>query len=197
MRWLSTVILAIGAARASHADPRAAMNDYFDGEINGRWTLMGMGAVGLGTGVYLYVDDGDVARGASYVTLGMGTVHLAAGIYFNVTCATQRANAGISSRSRAVFRGGGSNESSFAGRASFCRLHGRYVDAEKADEQRYLDIRPQPCWFAAGGRTFEMSLGGSATFDADDRFAVVLTGTFDDLETRVRGGATVELTESW
>ena len=81
--------------------------------------------------------------------------------------------------------------------ASFCRLHGRYVDAEKPDEQPYLDIRPQPCWFAAGGRTFEMSLGGSATFDADDRFAVVLTGTYDDLETRVRGGATVELTESW
>ena len=84
MRWLLTVILAICASHAAHAEPRAAMNDYFDGEINGGWTLMGMGAVGLGTGVYLYVDEGAIARGASYVALGMGTVHLAAGIYVNV-----------------------------------------------------------------------------------------------------------------
>ena len=79
--------------------------------------------------------------------------------------------------------------------SSFCRLHGRYVDAKTEREQPYLDIRPQPCWFTAGGRTFEMSLGGSATFDADERFVVVLAGTFDDAETR--GGATVDFSESW
>jgi hypothetical protein len=42
-----------------------------------------------------------------------------------------------------------------------------------------------------------MSLGGTATLDHDERFVVVLTGTFEDEETRTRGGATVELTESW
>ena len=52
-------------------------------------------------------------------------------------------------------------------------------------------------WFTAGGKTFAMSLGGSATFDGDDRFVVVLAGAFEDDETRTRGTATVELTESW
>jgi hypothetical protein len=79
--------------------------------------------------------------------------------------------------------------------ASFCRLHGRYIDAETENEWPYLDVRPQPCWFTTQGKTFELSLGGTATFDHDDRFVVVLTGTFQDADTR--GGVTVELTESW
>lgn len=78
--------------------------------------------------------------------------------------------------------------------SSFCRLHGRYVDAD-VERQPYLDIRPQPCWFAAGDSTLDMSLGGTATFDADENFVIVLAGTWSDAETR--GGATVELTESW
>lgn len=79
--------------------------------------------------------------------------------------------------------------------ASFCRLHGRYIDAKTEHEWPYLDLRPQPCWFTTQGKTVEMSLGGTATYDHDDRFVVVLTGTYQDGETR--GGATVELTESW
>jgi hypothetical protein len=81
--------------------------------------------------------------------------------------------------------------------ASFCRLHGRYIDADANNDWPYLDIEPQQCWFAAGGRSFEMSLTGTATLDMDERFIVLLTGTFEDLETQTRGGATVELTESW
>ena len=81
--------------------------------------------------------------------------------------------------------------------SNFCRLHGRYIDAETPDDWPYLDIRPQGCWFTAGGITFEMSLGGTATLDGDERFNVVLTGTFEDEETRTRGGATVDFTESW
>src|SRR5688500_5039023 len=83
MRWFLMVVLAF-ATPVDGDYPREEMEDYFDGEIAGGWTLMGMGAVGLGAGIYLYTDDGDVARGASYVALGMGTVHLAAGIYVNV-----------------------------------------------------------------------------------------------------------------
>src|SRR5688572_30120667 len=81
--------------------------------------------------------------------------------------------------------------------SNFCRLHGRYEDAMNSVGQPYLDIRPQPCWFAANGIVFEMSLGGTATLDADNRFVIVLTGAFEDAETRTRGAATVELTESW
>ena len=80
---------------------------------------------------------------------------------------------------------------------SFCRLHGRYEEARTFEEWPYLDIRPQACWFSAGGKTFEIEVGGSATFDKNDRFTVVLTGTFADDETRTQGTATVELTESW
>lgn len=80
---------------------------------------------------------------------------------------------------------------------SFCRLHGRYEEARTVEEWPYLDIRPQACWFSVGGKTFAMEVGGSATFDKNDRFTVVLTGTFADDETRTQGTATVELTESW
>ena len=81
--------------------------------------------------------------------------------------------------------------------ADFCRLNGRYIDAKTERDWPYLDIRPQDCWFTAGGKTLAMQLGGTATLDDDERFIVVLTGTFEDEETRTRGGATVELTESW
>ena len=80
---------------------------------------------------------------------------------------------------------------------SLCKLEGRYVDAEVYSDWPYLDIRPQPCWFTTQGHEFAMSLGGTATYDHDDRFTIVLAGTFDDDETATRGTATVELTESW
>ena len=89
MRFALVVLLALGSTARADSD-RDAMNDYFAGEITGGWVLMGMGAAGLGTGAYLYADGGDVARGASYVTLGMGTVHLAAGIYINVASRIRR-----------------------------------------------------------------------------------------------------------
>lgn len=76
------IILAL--ATPAFADPRGAMTDYYDGEIAGGWTLMGMGAAGLTAGGFLYADDGPRARGASYVAFGFGAAHLAAGIYINV-----------------------------------------------------------------------------------------------------------------
>jgi hypothetical protein len=86
---------------------------------------------------------------------------------------------------------------------SLCRLQGRYIDAETPDGWPYLDIRPQPCWFGTQGHEFAMSLGGTAAYDHDDRFAIVLAGTYEDdaissdLVGATRGTATVELTESW
>jgi hypothetical protein len=81
--------------------------------------------------------------------------------------------------------------------AAFCLLEGNYVEAEDLRDQPWMDISPQACWFAKGGKTIAMSLGGSATFtDGEERFAIVLGGSFVDDEGRV-GSATVELTESW
>jgi hypothetical protein len=77
-------ISALLAATPAAADPRGAMTDYFDGEIAGGWTLMGMGAAGLTAGGFLYADGGPRARGASYVTFGFGAAHLAAGVYVNI-----------------------------------------------------------------------------------------------------------------
>jgi hypothetical protein len=90
MRWVLMVLLAIASPAAAESEPHAAMTDYFDGEITGGWVLIGMGAAGLATGGYLYADGGDVARGASYVTLAMGTVHLAAGVYVNIASRVRR-----------------------------------------------------------------------------------------------------------
>jgi hypothetical protein len=81
--------------------------------------------------------------------------------------------------------------------AAFCLLEGNYIAAEKWNDQPRMDIPPQACWFAKGGKTTALSLGGSATYtDGEERFTVVLGGSFVDDEGRV-GSATVELTESW
>ena len=81
--------------------------------------------------------------------------------------------------------------------ATFCLLEGNYVEAEKFNDQPFMNIPPQPCWFAKGAKSYAMSLGGSATYtDGEDRFMVVLGGSFVDDDGRV-GSATVELTESW
>jgi hypothetical protein len=81
--------------------------------------------------------------------------------------------------------------------AAFCLLEGNYVEAETWTDQPYMDIPPQACWFAKGGKTIAMSLGGSATYtDGEERFAIVLGGSFVDEDGRV-GSATVEITESW
>jgi hypothetical protein len=81
--------------------------------------------------------------------------------------------------------------------ASFCLLEGNYIAAEKWNDQPFLDIPPQACWFAKGTTTLPLSLGGSATYtDGEDRFTIVLGGSFLDDTGRV-GSATVELSESW
>jgi hypothetical protein len=61
----------------------SAMKTYFKGEIIGGFTLIGMGAAGIGTGVGLYLagDDNQALRGASYPALSIGVLHVAAGIF--------------------------------------------------------------------------------------------------------------------
>ncbi len=63
-----------------------AMKTYFRGEIGGGFTLMGMGAVGVGVGTGLLVtaDGRDGRRGAAYPLLGIGALHLAAGVFVNL-----------------------------------------------------------------------------------------------------------------
>lgn len=81
--------------------------------------------------------------------------------------------------------------------STFCRIEGLYVAAMTAEDWPYLDIRPQPCWFASSGKTYAMSLAGTATLGKDDnRFAIVLSGTFVDDAKQTHGSATVELGES-
>ena len=60
------------------------MQDYFDGEITGGWTLMGMGTANFVATGFLFADGSDRAQGGAYVTLGFGVAHLAAGIYVNI-----------------------------------------------------------------------------------------------------------------
>lgn len=89
--WVIAIVLAVSSTaraelrmRPPEPEPLAAMEDYFDGEITGGWTLIGMGVGGLVAGGILFADGGDRARGASYVSLGFGVAHLAAGVYINV-----------------------------------------------------------------------------------------------------------------
>jgi hypothetical protein len=75
---------------------------------------------------------------------------------------------------------------------SFCRLTATYVAAELYSDWPYLAIPPQDCWH----QSQPISIGGSATFqEPHDRFAIVLSGTITDPDTR--GSATLEFTESW
>lgn len=86
------MILAVGSAAAAdsfravppEAKPLIAMEDYFDGEITGGWTLMGMGTANLAVTGFLFADGSDRAQGGAYATLGFGVAHLAAGIYVNI-----------------------------------------------------------------------------------------------------------------
>jgi hypothetical protein len=88
-------ISAVLAATPAAADPREAMNDYFDGEITGGWTLAGMGVAGLATSGVLIADDGPRARGASYVTIGFGAAHLVAGVYVNIASRVRKQANGL------------------------------------------------------------------------------------------------------
>lgn len=85
----------LATSSTAHGDSRAAMTDYFDGEITGGWMLMAMGAGGLVAGGVLIADGGDRARGASYVSFGFGAAHLAAGIYVNVAARVRKRAYGI------------------------------------------------------------------------------------------------------
>jgi len=81
--------------------------------------------------------------------------------------------------------------------ASFCLLEGSYVEAETYKDWPYLEIAPQACWFTHAGKTFPMSLSGTATYtDGEDRLSIVLAGSYLDAN-GLPGSATVELTESW
>jgi hypothetical protein len=66
---------------------RAAMHEYFAGEIRGGYVLVGMGAAGLLAGGLLYRQGSATARGASYPLLGIGVLHIAAGFFVNVSSA--------------------------------------------------------------------------------------------------------------
>ena len=79
-------LVVIGAAllvgRLAKADSRgvdSAATEYFDGEKRGGLVLIGMGAVGLGTGGALLSLDSEVARGAAIPALFFGGLHVAAG----------------------------------------------------------------------------------------------------------------------
>jgi hypothetical protein len=81
---------------------------------------------------------------------------------------------------------------------SLCRLEGiAGYASQDAYQYRYLDIRPQPCWFAAGATTYMLSVSGSAAYGTSDRFSIVLAGSFVDETSDARGTVTLELTESW
>lgn len=83
MRWLICVGLVLATSRAS-AEPvatRAAMEEYFAGEQQGAYALVGMGVAGLATGVLLHVEGSDRSIGAAYPLLGIGVAHAAAGIF--------------------------------------------------------------------------------------------------------------------
>jgi hypothetical protein len=80
--------------------------------------------------------------------------------------------------------------------ASFCLLAGRYEEAVTYSDTPFMSIPPQDCFFTRGNKVFPMTLTGSATYtDGEDRFTIVLAGSYADGTTR--GSATVELTESW
>ena len=88
---IAVILAASGAASADafseatpEAKPLVAMQDYFDGEITGGWTLMGMGTANLALTGFLFADGSDRAQGGAYATLGFGVAHLAAGIYVNI-----------------------------------------------------------------------------------------------------------------
>jgi hypothetical protein len=82
--------------------------------------------------------------------------------------------------------------------ASFCQLSGSYIAAETFQDQPYMELPPQDCYFTRGSKTYPLSLTGTATYtDGEERFAIVLVGSFLDATDQEPGSATVELTERW
>lgn len=86
---VALVALVILFASNAAADPdrdrtRAAMDDYFDGEKRGGFTLVGFGAAGLLAGGLMLRSSNLTLKGASYPLLGIGVLHLAAGIFVYV-----------------------------------------------------------------------------------------------------------------
>jgi hypothetical protein len=82
--------------------------------------------------------------------------------------------------------------------ASFCQLSGSYIAAETFQDQPYMELPPQDCYFTRGSKTYPLSLTGTATYtDGEERFAIVLAGSFLDATDQEPGSATVELTERW
>lgn len=79
------ILFASNAAAEPDRDrTRAAMNDYFDGEKRGGFTLVGFGAAGLLAGGLMVRSSNLTLKGASYPLLGIGVLHLAAGIFVYV-----------------------------------------------------------------------------------------------------------------
>ena len=82
--------------------------------------------------------------------------------------------------------------------ATFCRLaatQGEVVDVFV--ELPWLEIAPQPCWFAYGGTTYALSVSGSATYHEDtERVSIDLAGTYADDKGK-RGAITLRLDELW
>jgi hypothetical protein len=90
MLRIAVVLAFLFAPSLAHADAagaKAAMHEYFDGEIRGGYILIGMGAAGLVAGGLLYRQGSPTARGASYPLLGVGLLHVAAGIFVGVASA--------------------------------------------------------------------------------------------------------------
>lgn len=80
----AVMLIPIGANADGDADHIPAMHAYFHGEVRGGNVLMGMGALGLGSGSLLLTRDGDVEKGVAYPLLGLGLVHAAAGVFVRV-----------------------------------------------------------------------------------------------------------------
>ena len=82
--------------------------------------------------------------------------------------------------------------------SDLCQLTGPYVRARTIEEWPYVDLRPQACWLRTDEGLFELSVGGTATLDErEERFSIVLGGTFADATGRTLGSVTLDLTETW
>ena len=82
--------------------------------------------------------------------------------------------------------------------SELCQLSGPYVQARTIEDWPYIDLRPQACWLRTVEGLFELSVGGTATFDdSEERFSIVLGGTFADGTGRTLGSVTLDLSETW
>lgn len=94
VRFLVVAVIVLTASHATAEPDRvrttAAMNDYFDGEKRGGFTLVGMGAGGLLAGGLMVRSSDLTLKGASYPLLGIGVLHVAAGIFVYVSSANRQ-----------------------------------------------------------------------------------------------------------